>query len=665
MSRPILILLLFLTARLLPAQRVYDPSIDPADEKCAHFAALKHARVKSVRTVHPDLELYDIHYLKLDIESDNSSSFIQAVASIEATVHATTMNRFTIELLNGMTVSEMEINGNPVSYSHSDGLITAGLDPALVQGEVFTIRIAYNGDGYDAGGYSKGLAHLEDMNPVNPGPITYSFTQPFGASAWFPCKQVLSDKIDSLDIRVTLPSGYKAASNGVLVGTTDLGDGKIRYDWRSRYPIAYYLVVLNIFDYEEYNFYARPEGWSDSILIQNFFLDSEHIEELKATALRTREVMDLYCKLFGSYPFKDEKYGHAIWGKSFGMEHQTLTSMPADEGRFSFTRLAHELSHQWFGNLVTCGSWQDIWLHEGFASYYEVVALKELDSAPKARERMDYFHDRALMEETGSIYVPDGDSDNASTIFYWGLTYAKAATVVQMLRHEFDDDELFWRTLRVFLEEYRDSTATTADFIRVVNETTGADYNWFFQQWVYGQGFPTISGVWFQKNDTLTMKMSQSASRPGVTPFFRMNMPYRIRCTDGDTLISLEHTSHYQAFHIPLKREVTSIAIDPYNKILNKSRGMTEVEVSGEVGQELPRFNVFPNPFNDRLMVSIDTREGVLNKLRLCDLHGCELLHMRTYETELGLQLHGLAPGIYFLTVENILGVRSMKVVRQ
>jgi aminopeptidase N len=613
----------------------------------------------------PDLDLYDIQSLVLDIESDNSSSSISATATIGATVSAVSMDRFSIELLNGMSVGEVQVNGSPVSFSHAAGMIRADLGPVLVRGDHLTVEITYSGDGYDAGGYSKGLAHLEDMNPVNPGPITYSFTQPFGASAWFPCKQVLSDKIDSLDIRVTLPTGYKAVSNGVLKGTTDLGNGKVRYEWQSRHPIDYYLVVLNIFNYEEYSFYVRPEGWDDSILIQNFFLDAEHVEDLKETVLKTREVMDLFCSLFGPYPFRDEKYGHAIWGKNFGMEHQTLTSMPADPDLFSFTRLAHELSHQWFGDLVTCGNWQDIWLHEGFASYYETVALKELVSVGEARDRMDYFHDRALTEEQGSIYVPDGDEDNASRIFDWGLSYAKAATVVQMLRHEIGNDELFWQTLRDFLEEYRDSTATTTDFNRVVNVSTGRDYDWFFQQWIYGEGYPTFSGTWYQKNDTLTMKMSQNASRPGVTPFFRMNMPYRVRCTDGDTLISLEHTSHYQVFHIPLDREVTSIAIDPYNTVLNKSRGMTEIDVSGTEDLEQLQFNAFPNPFSGYLVISIDSRKGLLNTITLHDLHGRELMHLRSYEPEIRLAADDLTPGVYVLSVENVSGVRNMLVLKR
>ena len=658
-------MLFFLSAALLHAQRIYDTLHDPAGEKCAHFATLEQSQAQLTRVYDPDLDLYDIQSLVLDIESDNSSSLINATATIGAVVSSASMERFVIELLNGMSVGGVVVNGDPVSFSHAAGMITAALSPGMVRGERFTVEIEYSGDGYDASGYSKGLAHLDDMNPVNPGPITYSFTQPFGASAWFPCKQVLSDKIDSLDILVTLPSGYKAVSNGVLKGTTDLGNGKVRYEWQSRHPIAYYLVVLNIFDYEEYSFYARPDGWDDSILIQNFFLDAGHVEDLKPTVLKTREVMDLYTRLFGPYPFRDEKYGHAIWGKSFGMEHQTLTSMPADPGRFSFTRLAHELSHQWFGNLVTCGTWQDIWLHEGFASYYEVVALKELVSGSEARDRMDYFHDRALLEDQGSIYVPEGDAEDASRIFNYGLSYAKAATVVQMLRHELDNDTLFWETLRGFLEEFSDSTATTSDFNRLVNERTGEDFDWFFQQWVYGDGYPTVSGTWYQKDDTLTMKMSQNASRPGVTPFFRMNMPYRVRCSDGDTLISLEQTSHYQVYHIPLNRKVTSISIDPYNTVLNKSGGMTKIDVSGTEVPEQPFFNVLPNPFTDHLLVSVDSRKGVLNTVTLYDLHGRNLMQQRSYEPEIRLSMEGLSPGIYILSVGNVNGAKSMRVVKQ
>lgn len=665
MKKPALILFIMTLSTVgLNAQRVYDPVHDPAHEKCAHFAAHEQAGAKAAMAHDPRLDRYDIQYLKLDIHSENSSSYIDATATIRASVIGDNLDLFAIELLNGMTVSQVILNGKEISFTHSGDLITAGISPALEQGEPFSIGITYSGSGYDAGGYSRGLAHEPDMNPVNPGPLTYSFTQPFGASAWFPCKQVLTDKIDSLDMHITLPSAFRAASNGILVASADLG-GKTRYEWECRHPIAYYLVVLNIFDYEEFSFYTHPSGQEDSILIQNFFLDAEHMEELKANTLKTGPVMDLFVTLFGPYPFSDEKYGHAIWGKTYGMEHQTLTSMPAGSSGFSFTRIAHELSHQWFGNLVTCASWRDIWLHEGFASYYEVVALEELESAGMARERMDYFHDRALTQDQGSVYVPEEEENNASSIFYWRLSYAKAATVVQMLRHEFGNDDLFWQTLRTFLEQYRDSTATTADFNRVVNEETGVDFDWFFDQWIYGEGYPTLSGIWYQQNDILTLKMNQNASRPGVTPFFRMKMPYRLQFADGDTIISLDHTLRYQVFQVPVEKEILSIRMDPYNTILNKSNGLTRVDVSGTDSIEREFFTAFPNPFNELLMVSIDSRKGFLNTVTLHDLNGRELFHLRDHASEIEIPAGNLAPGIYFLTVENTGGTGTIKVVRQ
>lgn len=642
----------------LLGQSSLNPEI--SHEKCDACSRQHLVYAKSAEVVNPLLEQYDITFTRLNLLSDNSSSVILGSATIRGIVTSSPMTTFCIELRDEMIVDSILFDGKGISFIHAGDEITLALEEPLLKGDLFEAEIHYRGDGYDAGGYSKGL-HFDNTHSFGNEPLTFTFTQPFGANAWFPCKQVLEDKIDSLDIFITTPSQYKVSSNGLLSATVDAGEGYTRYEWKSRHPIAYYLVVFNVFEYEEYNFYTHPDGWEDSIFIQNFMVDQAHIDAMKDELDKTHLVMNMYCQLLGPYPFADEKYGHSIWGKSYGMEHQTLTSMPY---KIDFRRLSHELAHQWFGNLVTCGTWQDIWLNEGFATYFDYLSLKNLESEASGTARMKYYHDKALSNSVGSVYVPDGDANDANRIFDYSLSYCKAATVVQMLRFEIDNDELFWRILQNYLEKFSDSTAITADFISVVNETTGENYDWFFDQWIYGHGYPSFSGTWIQKNDTLSMEMSQITSSPRNTPFFRMQMPYKISYAGGDTLLTLQQTEKQQLFRIPFTHEVIEISIDPENEVLNKRGSMTRLDYNATQLHQTIAFNASPNPFSDQFRISATGAEKGFT-LKLFDLMGRMVSMEYTSSENLSVNTTQLDNGIYIAVISTDEVNRTIKVIKK
>ncbi len=606
----------------------------------------------------PLMDQYDITFTKLDLKSDNKSTFISGFAEIEAKIIDGPLDTFCISLFDDMQVDSVFINDIQSSFDHSGNEIKAIPSSPVPAGEDINVVIYYQGYAYDNNNYAGGLRNTTISNEA----LTYTFTQPFGASVWFPCKQVLEDKIDSLHIFISIPSAYKAASNGLLTATVDIGNGYTRYEWKTRYPTAYYLVVLNIFDYEEYNFYTHPDGWEDSILIQNFMTSEEHISLMKNELDKTNGVMNLYCKLLGPYPFKEEKYGHAIWGKGFGMEHQTLTSMPYT---IDFRRLSHELSHQWFGNLVTCGSWQDIWLNEGFATYFDYLALKLLDSEWAGRNRIDYYHNKALEDGYGSVYVPEEDAENASRIFDYSLSYCKGAAVLQMLRWEMDNDELFWQTLQNYLREFSNKTALTTDFIRIVNETSGENYDWFFDQWIYGNGYPTYSGTWYQENDTLVITVNQTASRPAYTPFFKMRMPFKIYYAGGSIIIDLQQTQSNEVFHIPFSHDVYYLKIDPNNEVLNRKQGMTYQGLDVHNKNASVRMNTFPNPFTDHLNISTDLAQGAHSFIEIYNLTGIRVLARESTSKETVLNTSSLKPGIYLISVTSDTGINQVKAIKR
>ena len=626
---------------------------------CSHSGNLKSGKELPANALLND---YDITFTKIDIETKNNSTYISGYALIEARVEANQLDTFCVELSSDMTVDSILFNGSFVNFTHNKSEIIIGLNTPIQNGDSFSATIFYKGFGNDENGYAGGLHHVNNSSKYNYEPLTYSFTQPFGASVWFPCKQVLSDKIDSLHIFITTDSSYKVSSNGKLTNVVELPENKRRYEWKTKYPIAYYLVAFNVFNYTEYNFYTYPEGFSDSIFIQNFMVDQAHINEMKDEIDKTHDAMNLYCNLFGMYPFKDEKYGHSIWGKGFGMEHQTMTSMPYN---IDFRRLSHELSHQWFGNSVTCGSWQDIWLNEGFATYFDYLALKLLVSEQAGKDRMEYYHKRAMTYAGGSVYVPDAEANNASRIFNYKLSYCKAGAVVKMLRFELQDDDMFWQILQNYLADFKNGFATTQDFQAVVNETTGKNYDYFFDQWIYGQGYPTFSGTWYQENDTLTLNVNEQTSLTRVTPLFKMLVQYKLEIKGGgDTLISLQQEQRDQVFRIYMPKTVEDIFIDPNNEVLNKGIKLNYQKPSSVEINELISCNVYPNPFSNQIKISIFEQQSEIS-IAMYDNRGIKIFYDFSTQMEYAINTSEMQPGLYYIELKSEKGIYRQKILKQ
>lgn len=657
------ILLIYLVISILPftTNGQYSSS-NEKNEVCNHIKSFNGGQEIEGN---PLLNDYDITFTKIDIETENNSDYISGFAIVEGLVTVDLFNTFCIELSSGMTVDSVLLDGVSVSFTHVNDEILVDLDVPSQSGESFSATIYYNGLGNDNSNYAGGLHHLSDEPIFNFEPLTYSFTQPFGAFLWFPCKQLLSDKIDSLHVFITTGSSYKVSSNGLLTNEVDLPDNKKRYEWKTRYPTAYYLVAFNVFNYSEYNFYSHPDGFTDSIFVQNFMVDQNHMNAMQEELDRTNDAMNLYCNRMGMYPFVDEKYGHSIWGKGFGMEHQTMTSMPYN---IDFRRLSHELSHSWFGNSVTCATWQDIWLNEGFATYLDYLALKLIISDEVGEARMLFYNNRAMTNPYGSVYVPEEDENNASRIFNYNLTYCKAGSVVKMLRFELQDDDMFWQILNNYLAEYKNSSATTQEFQTIVEETTGSDYDYFFDQWIYGQGYPTYDGWWYQLGDTLHMKVNQHTSFTSVTPLFKMLMQYQLNFTDGsDTLIYLYQEVKNQTFKMYMPSPMDGFIIDPNNETMNKGTELVEIDPPLAI-ESFDKIDliVYPNPFFSELKLSFPDGNADQYVITLYDVIGKKVFYDLNppENNEYIINTSDLKTGIYYLEVKSDNGIYGQKLVK-
>ncbi|MCG8699628.1 MAG: M1 family metallopeptidase, partial [Bacteroidales bacterium] len=378
---------------------------------------------------------YDIKYYDFDFEFTPSSSEIEARVLVKARLSAD-VDTVNFALSSRLQISSVSINDSAFSYTHNKDKLSLITDDYLDVNEVFELVVEYQGDGLsrDVRG---GVVSKKNQFKEH---VVYTLSEPFSAQAWFPTNNVLTDKIDSAITSITVPGKYKAGSNGLLIDTKSVGLQRKKYTWKTNYPTAFYLFSVTVSDYTDYSYKVKLENQPDSLLIMNYvYNDDDFLKEQKGNIDETGKLISLYSKLFGVYPFYEEKYGHCMAPMGGGMEHQTMTTI----ANFGFGLVAHELAHQWFGNHVTCATWSDLWINEGFATYSEYLAYEALRSDSLAKEWLLYTMNGAR-ESFGSIYFSENEAQDEMRLFNYELTYQKGAMVIHMIRKEISNDSLFF-----------------------------------------------------------------------------------------------------------------------------------------------------------------------------------------------------------------------------
>lgn len=531
---------------------------------------------------------YDIKYLKLDLEVAPNTRTV-AGSCFYTMLVTQSMDTFAIEFKDNMQLDSVFLNGSRVGFTRQNDHIYVANNPAIAPGTTITAKFYYSGT------VINGLAFGSDANSG----LVYAATlsESYQAREWFPAKQILNDKIDSTDIWLTTPSPYLAGANGLLKAVVPVAGNKNQFRWSTGYPMSYYMPCLATANYMEYDTYAKPaEMNGDSMLIQHYIVNNpNYFNNIKANLDKTGAFVEKFSELYGLYPFYKEKYGHLHANIGGGMEHQTMSTMQS----FGLSIIAHELGHQWFGDHVTCGTWRDIWLNEGFASYSEYLMREKLSSffVTPAATVMQNTHNSVMSSAGGSVYIPATDEYNEGRIFSSRLTYDKGSAVIHNLRFEMQSDTLFFRTLKQYQSQYANSFATTPQFKAVAELVAGRDFTDFFNQWIYGEGYPTYNvGYYKWGNDTLVMNVTQTTSMPSVTPLFKGLMEYKIVSATGDTTITLNQTQNSQTFRIAYRGTPTSIVVDPNNWVVNavgQVLPVTLVKFAGEIvkNQALLKWN--------------------------------------------------------------------------
>ncbi|MGB2958120.1 MAG: M1 family metallopeptidase, partial [Bacteroidota bacterium] len=548
----------------------------------------------------------DVTYYKLDMTMDIPASRVAGTVTVKATSLVDSLREFTLDLSGAMTVDSVTVEGQAVSFSRFAEGIGIPLNPARSPGNTFTAEVSYHGVPRVTGLGSYVFSSHGGT------PWVWSLSEPYGAREWWPCKDHPLDKADSADIWIRCPSWVVVGSNGTLREVVDNGDGTSSWKWSERYPIATYLVSIALTNFVQFSnwFHYSP---TDSMEILNMVLP-EHEAAARAALPGTVRMMEIFSNLYGLYPFIEEKYGHAEFGWGGAMEHQTMTSTTT----FAELTLAHELAHQWFGDLITCATWQDLWLNEGFATYGEALYREQqygsADYANHMRGEMSLAR-----SAPGPLFVED--TSDVRNLFDNTRVYAKGASVLHMLRHVLGDS-LFFMSLRSYADDprFRYATASTRDFQDVCETSTGRQLGYFFDQWVFGENHPVYEARWESEpvdgahQVVVTLTQFTRTQNP---EFFTMPVDLRFSSDTRDTTITVFHTESGQQFSIRLPFEPRALEVDPDEWILK--------EISSPIPGLPSSFKLeqnFPNPFNAGTAISFHLPSRGTIRLEVFDIMG-------------------------------------------
>ena len=577
----------------------------------------------------PLTDNYDLIYARIQWYVDPAVDSIKGAITYYFKPFNNSFNQINFDCSKLLVIDSVKYHNNPTGFTLVSGdLLQISLPAFLPQNTLDSITIYYEGIPYSTGfGSFNWTVH-------NISPIIWTLSEPYGAQDWMPCKNSLTDKIDSIDILVTTPQVNRVASNGVLVEEIQQGTNKL-FHWKHRHSIATYLIAISVTNYTYYSNYV-PYGIDSFEVLNYVYPESDSLARTKTPDIVN--VIKLYDSLVGLYPFYDEKYGHAQFSWGGGMEHQTMSFVTG----FDNGLIAHECAHQWFGDRITCGSWHDIWLNEGFAVFMEGLSEKYL--FPNVWEGLMKSRIASVCSKPGgSVWVDDTTS--VGRIFDGRLSYNKGSLLLRMLEWKMGDS-VFFQALRNYLHDplLSFNFAKTADLKRNLEQTSGMNLDSFFNEWFFNQGYPSYRITWNQQGKLVTLKVEQTTSHPSV-PFFEMPIPIEFSGVGGDTVVTFNHLYSGQSFSVNLDFHVVDLIFDPESWLIS----------SNNIIIHLPQVIITPNPFTDNFAIYLEGLNTNSNiEATIYDVLGNKVWTKTGSAKEL-MQNNtiGISKGFYILTIKS------------
>ena len=581
---------------------------------------------------------YDIKYYRCEWEVDPAVRYINGKVTIYYVVVAATSN-IQLDLMSPLVVDSVKQRNAQLARTHSNNIITVNFPSTVNAGVLDSITVYYKGVPADTGFGSFELTSHAGT------PVMWTLSEPYGSRDWWPCKNGLDDKADSIDILVTCPAAYKTAANGLFQSETLVAGGTKKLTWwKHRYPIAAYLVCFSVTNFTVFN---NSVALGSIVLPMQTYCYPESLASFQGGTQNTLDALKLYHANFGDYPFIKEKYGHVQFGWGGGMEHQTATFVISiDEGL-----CAHELAHQWFGDKITCGSWQDIWLNEGFATFLASYYLENKYPVSIIPNRRAEIND-ITSQPGGSVWVDD--TTNVGRIFSSRLSYEKGSHLLYMLRWKLGD-RAFFDGLRAY---QRDPAviygfARTADLQRNLENVSGQNLTEFFKDWFKGQGYPSYQVQWSQIGSKhVKIKMNQTTSHASVD-FFELPVALKFKNATQEKTVVVDNKTNGEVFIKEIGFIADTVLVDPdYWLITRNNSSLKVTDNSGGMSVQ-----VYPNPVQGPLTVYLRNIPANNITMAMYNAAGQQVMgsNYALYNggEYLVLNLPALSKGVYVLTVRN------------
>jgi aminopeptidase N len=591
---------------------------------------------------------FDINFYRCEWDIDPAVKYINGKITSYFTITAET-NSISFDLTKTLTVDSIRYHGSNITFlQKADNTLQVQFPSLMSTNQKDSVTVFYQGIP-DNGGLGSFTQSQHSGTPV-----IWTLSEPYGAKDWWPCKNGLDDKADSIDVVISTPAIYRGVSNGVLASEWTSGGQRFCY-YKHRFPIASYLVCMAATNFAIYQ---------DSVLIggrQMPFISytyPENYSVFQSEEATTKKALEVLSKLFGDYPFAKEKYGHTQFGWGGGMEHQTNSFI-----YWPYPWLTpHELGHQWFGDKVTPRTWVDLWLNEGFATY-SVLLFNEyyFDPGGEISAELISLRDNITSEPGGSVKVTD--TSDINRLFDGRLTYNKGCYLLHMLRWKLGDSA-FFKGVRRYLNDPAVSFgyATTPDLQRNLEQESGQSLTGFFKEWYEGEGYPNYQANWKQNTNNWAMvQINQVTSDPSVS-FYEMPLPLQFKNATRDTTIVVNHQQSGQVFWINVGFAADTMIIDPKLWILAKNK--TTQKIAGNTITD--NIKIYPNPAPGNIYVLLQNPAGTQLQLHLFNSLG-----QLTYRQQIGLSgrdelitipAAGFAKGVYWLQVSDD---KHLKVVKK
>ena len=560
-----------------------------------------------------------------------------------------TVTQLVLDFLEPMAVLAVRAaDTSSLPYVHADGRLVIDLPRPLAETDTATVDIFFHGapapDGFLGFGF--------DTTPDG-APLASTLSEPWSARSWWPCRDDPRDKA-TYTARIFAPIGLTAVSNGArlteepprfpaaknarvwteLVPAAKDASPYQAFFWRESLPISTYHVSLAVSEYVELH-----DEWRGLPIVHYVYPSQVAAAQVDFAAVP--DMLAFCSERFGPFPFAGQKFGMASFNWDGAMEHPTATSwgtvLMTGDARYE-TVVLHELSHEWFGNQVTCADWTQTWLNEGFATYAEALWAEYRKGATT---RKWFMVARSVFEVwSGPLVREPGNPDPA--YYFEDMVYYKGAWVLHMLRRWLGDP-LFYACLQAWLEEpaVRFGSGTSDDFVRVCERVTGQDLGWYFPQWLYWTVYPKLDVGWLNSAPgALTVTVSQTQLPDPVYGDQAFNIPIELRIAGVgfvDT-VSVFMDRRVQTFTLPAPGAVTSLTVDPDRWLLQRTGTVKQATPTGVAAPSTaPRLlPTSPNPLSAGGRIRWETPVSGADDLAIHDLRGRRLVARRWAERPAG-----------------------------